>query len=72
MMVGDPTAGWAGDWEEASRAQRRAWCETTPDERLRWLEEALLFALEAGALQRDRARRAATARRWTGDDAGAG
>jgi hypothetical protein len=70
-MADDPTADWRGDWDEVGRVQRQAWRETTPDERLRWLEDALRFAMEAGALQRDRAGRAAKAQRWP-DDGGTG
>jgi hypothetical protein len=71
-MVDERTPDWTGDWEASGLAQRRAWRETTPDERLRWLEDALVFALEAGTLPQERARRAAAARRWAEDDAGAG
>lgn len=70
-MADDRAPDWRGDWEATGRAQRRAWRETTPDERLRWLEGALVLALEAGALQRERAGRAAAARRWADNDAGA-
>ena len=49
-------------WEAAAREQRRAWAQTSPADRLRWLDEALRFAAHTGALARDRARRAAQAR----------
>jgi hypothetical protein len=64
-MIED-AAGWPSDWDSVTRAQRRAWAATSADERLRWLEEALTFAQEAGALERDRARRAAEAAAWEG------
>ena len=53
-----------GDHEAVAVAQRQAWAQTTPGERLAWLEESLEFALASGALARDRARRAEAARRW--------
>lgn len=37
-------------WEQHLRDRQRAWLETTPAERLRWLEEAIRFARRAGAL----------------------
>lgn len=49
------------DWEHANQAQRRAVAAMTPEERLRWLEEAQELALAAGALGRDRAGPSATA-----------
>lgn len=49
-------------WAWAAREQQRAWARTSPADRLRWLDEALRFALLSGALGRDRARRAAQAR----------
>jgi hypothetical protein len=63
-MADGRAVDWKRWWEELDRAQRRAWRTTTADERLRWLEEAHVFALESGALQRDRARRAAAAGSW--------
>lgn len=58
-MGAEPEPQWSAGWVAQQRAQRRAWAATTPDERLRWLEEALELALVSGALQRERARRAA-------------
>jgi len=52
------------DWAAVAREQRRAWLRISPDERLRWLEDALTFAHEVGALARDRHQRAAAARLW--------
>lgn len=49
-------------WASAAREQRKAWARTSPADRLRWLDEALRFAMLSGALDRDRARRAAQAR----------
>lgn len=41
------------EFAATSAEQRRRWAqETTPEERLAWLEEALRFAERAGALQR--------------------
>ena len=54
-----------GSWEATARAQREAWARTTPEERLRWLGEALRFAAATGALDRDRAQRAEKARRFS-------
>lgn len=53
-----------GSWEAAARVQREAWARTTPEERLRWLDEALRFAAATGALARDREQRAEHARRF--------
>lgn len=46
-----------GDWASVSRRQHRAWARLSPDERLRWLEDALQFAHACGALTRERQRR---------------
>lgn len=47
---GDPSPasprGWNAHWE----AQIDAWARTTPEQRLQWLEEAIQFAYEAGAI----------------------
>ncbi|HVF07550.1 MAG TPA: hypothetical protein VNC60_03140 [Actinomycetota bacterium] len=37
-------------WAAHERSQLAANLETTPLERLRWLEEAILFAVAAGAI----------------------
>jgi hypothetical protein len=43
----------ASDWERHRREQlRRILAETTPAQRLAWLEEAIAFAHRAGALPR--------------------
>lgn len=65
MSAAEPT--WMSDWASVTRAQRRAWQRASADERLRWLEDALTFAAEAGALTKDRERRAAAARAWAED-----
>lgn len=64
MGSGADDSAWAGDWDSVAAAQRRAWQHTSADDRLRWLEDALTFAYEAGALTRDRERRARVARAW--------
>ena len=56
---------WKGGWDVDVEGKRDAWSATTPQQRLAWLESALTFAAETGALRRDRARRAAAARAWT-------
>lgn len=42
----------------------RARAETTPAQRLAWLEESLLLAQASGALERDRVRRQREADEW--------
>jgi hypothetical protein len=64
MSRADATSPWVADWAAVAREQRRAWLRISPDERLRWLEDALTFAHEVGALARDRHQRAAAARLW--------
>jgi hypothetical protein len=56
---------WAADWSAVAEEQLRAWSQTSADERLRWLEDALPFAQEVGALARDRRQRQAAADRWS-------
>lgn len=67
MNEAEPTEPWTGDWVSLAGEQRQAWLRASADERLRWLEDALTFAYEAGALTRDRDRRAAAARAWAND-----
>ncbi len=43
---------WVGGWEADERRQREAWLRTTPLQRLEWLEAAIAFAHEVGALPR--------------------
>lgn len=43
---------WDGGWDATRRRQRDAWSASTPTERLAWLERAIRFAHEAGALPR--------------------
>lgn len=64
MTASGAPAEWSADWTSVAREQRRAWRQTSPDDRLRWLEDALAFARDAGALAADRQRRAAAARAW--------
>ena len=65
-----------GSWESATfegarDAQARALAITTPDERFRWLMDALDLAAATGALARARADKQAWCDRvWRGDDAG--
>ena len=47
--VGDD---WDGGWEATAERQRRAWLQATPAQRLAWLEQAISFAHEVGALPR--------------------
>lgn len=51
-MTAEEREDWDGGWEAHRRAQRRAWLALTPDQRLKWLDEAIDFALEVGALPR--------------------
>jgi hypothetical protein len=44
---------WRGDWTTAETEALRAGLAATPEQRLEWLEEALRFAYEAGALKTD-------------------
>jgi hypothetical protein len=51
---------WDGSFAATTAEQRRRWAEeTTPAERLAWLERALVFAHEAGAIP-DRSRDASS------------
>lgn len=61
-MSTDAEGFWAGTSD--SGAVLRARAETTPAERLAWLEESLLLAQASGALARDRARRQRWADTW--------
>ena len=50
------TDDWdAGGWAGALQAQEEAWLETSPEQRLEWLEDAIAFA-RAAAAARARAR----------------
>ena len=44
---------WDGGWEAHERRQHEAWLQTTPAQRLAWLEQAIAFAHKVGALPRD-------------------
>ena len=48
-MAGDD---WRADWSDIEDAQLDAALSATPTQRLRWLDEAILFAYRAGALPR--------------------
>jgi hypothetical protein len=39
-------------WDNHRRAQLYAWCDATPAQRLAWLEAAIVFAHQTGALPR--------------------
>ena len=43
---------WAAGPEAEADQQRRAWLKSTPAQRLEWLEQAIAFAHQAGALPR--------------------
>ena len=43
---------WRADWSDIEDAQLDAALSATPTQRLRWLDEAILFAYRAGALPR--------------------
>ena len=43
---------WVADFATVELLQLRAMMRLTPEQRLRWLEEAVQFAKEAGALPR--------------------
>ncbi len=47
MADGDP------GWDEHARQRVRDWLDTTPAQRLAWLQEAIVFARRAGALEDD-------------------
>jgi hypothetical protein len=51
-MSSDPRDEWPADWAAVTCAQRRDWAALTPAERLAWLEDALTFAHQVGALPR--------------------
>lgn len=44
--------GVDGGWEASERRQRAAIAAATPAQRLEWLEDAIRFAVRAGALPR--------------------
>ena len=43
---------WRADWSDIEDDQLDAALSATPSQRLRWLDEAILFAYRAGALSR--------------------
>jgi hypothetical protein len=45
---------WQADWTSHRRHKFTAGLSATPAERLAWLEQAIVFASEAGALPRPR------------------
>ena len=51
---GDPEVeqDWRGDFRAAEERRLESSLLATPAERLKWLEEALVFAAKMGALQR--------------------
>lgn len=60
----DPSSGWDASWRGHRQRQRRAWLDTTPAQRLAWLEAALRLAHQSGALP------ASDSQRMGGDDGG--
>jgi hypothetical protein len=48
-MTAEGSDGTAG-WEDHRRQQLVGWLATSPAQRLAWLERAIAFAVEAGAL----------------------
>ena len=44
---------WSSDWADAERQLLRNALDATPEQRLEWLEQAVRFAWETGALRRD-------------------
>ena len=42
---------WSGDFESAAERTLESSLAATPEQRLRWLEEALAFAYRVGALK---------------------
>jgi hypothetical protein len=64
MSAADDPQPWSADWAAVARDQRRAWARSSAEDRLSWLEDALTFAAEVGALAHDRRARAAAAQRW--------
>lgn len=65
---------WEAGWGVHAREVRRGLAEMSAADRLAWLEDALVFALvfalESGALTRDRARRARAAADWPSEQPG--
>ena len=51
-----PTEDWDGGWEAHEDRQRRSRLQSSPAQRLAWLEQAIAFAHRAGALPRRDAR----------------
>ena len=49
-----PHDDWAAGFESHRRAQVERWLASTPEQRLRWLEEMIVFAHRVGALPRRR------------------
>lgn len=47
-----PAEDWDGGWEAHEDRQRRSRLQSTPAQRLAWLEQAIAFAHRAGALPR--------------------
>jgi hypothetical protein len=63
MSATESESVWHGTSDTTFALMMRA--QTTPGQRLAWLEESLLLAQASGALGRDRAERQALADRWT-------
>lgn len=63
----DSESLWQGTSDEPPALRARA-SNTTPGQRVAWLEESLLLAQASGALGRDRARRQRWADTWSTAD----
>lgn len=46
----DTPSGWDASWRGHRERQRQAWLDSTPAQRLAWLEAALRLAHRSGAL----------------------
>lgn len=49
-----PEGDWDGSWEAHHDRQRTMWLQTSPAQRLAWLEQAIALAHRTGALPRRR------------------
>jgi len=54
VSADDRDDGGASGWEETRARQLLAWASATPEQRLAWLEDAIVLAWATGALPRPR------------------